>query len=303
VKVAVAEAAPLEFLEPVPEGVELVRVPAEGPLPDAVEEAEFVVAASQVARRIEEVLQRARRVQVIQTLSAGIDWLVPRVPAGLTLCNGSGIHDVPVSEWVVGAILAMERSFPLFWERQREARWERDGEVDDLEGKSVLILGHGSIGRAVQARLEPFGSRIGGIAKHPREGVHGLESLDDLLPQADIVVVLLPHTPETEGMADADFFGRMKPGALFVNASRGKVMDMEALERSLRSGHIRAALDVTDPEPLPDGHSLWSAPGLLLTPHVAGSTTRWRACAYRFVGDQIRRYAAGEPLANVRGDY
>jgi phosphoglycerate dehydrogenase-like enzyme len=139
-----------------------------------------------------------------------------------------------------------------------------------------------------------------GIAQHAREGAESPDALPRLLPEADVVVDLLPSTPETEKFVDHKFLARMKPGALFVNAGRGRTVDTDALLESLRAGHIRAALDVTDPEPLPSDHPLWRAPNLLITPHVAGTVTRWEARAYRFAGEQIRRYAAGEPLLGVR---
>jgi phosphoglycerate dehydrogenase-like enzyme len=139
-----------------------------------------------------------------------------------------------------------------------------------------------------------------GVARHPREGVESPDALPRLLPDADIVVNLLPRTPETEKLVNRKFLAQMKPGALFVNAGRGRTVDTEALMESLRAGHIRAALDVTDPEPLPKEHPLWSAPNVLITPHVAGTVTRWEARAYRFAGEQIRRYVAGEPLVGVR---
>src|SRR4029077_2902446 len=130
----------------------------------------------------------------------------------------------------------------------------------DLEGAAVLILGHGSIGRAVERRLEPFGARVTGVARRARDGVHGMDELPGLLGEADVVVVLLPLTPLTRGMVDAGFLAAMREGALLVNAARGPIVDTGALLDAVRSGRISCALDVTDPEPLPDGHPLWSTP-------------------------------------------
>jgi phosphoglycerate dehydrogenase-like enzyme len=164
----------------------------------------------------------------------------------------------------------------------------------------VLVLGYGSIGRAVATRLAPFGVRAVGIARRAREGVEPPEALARLLPEADAVVVLLPHTPETDRLVDAAFLARMKPGAILINAARGRIVHTEALVQALHARRVRAALDVTDPEPLPPDHPLWRAPNVLITPHVAGAVARWRARAHRFAGEQIRRYAAGQPLLNVR---
>ena len=139
-----------------------------------------------------------------------------------------------------------------------------------------------------------------GIAQHAREGAEPPDALPRLLPDADVVVDLLPLTADTQKFVDAEFLAKMKPGSLFVNAGRGGTVDTNALLAALRAGNIRAALDVTDPEPLPVDHQLWHAPNLLITPHIAGSVARWESRAYRFAGEQIRRYAAGEPLLGVR---
>jgi phosphoglycerate dehydrogenase-like enzyme len=149
--------------------------------------------------------------------------------------------------------------------------------------------------------LAGFHVRVAGVARQARRGVHGPDELAGLLPEADVVVLLLPATPATTGLADAAFLARMRDGALLVNAARGAIVDTAALLAELRSGRLHAALDVTDPEPLPAGHPLWSAPGLLLTPHVAGATTSPPARVMALVRAQLVRYAAGEPLANVVG--
>ncbi len=164
----------------------------------------------------------------------------------------------------------------------------------------MLVLGYGSIGRALAARLVPFGARVTGVAQHARQDAVTPESLPRLLPDADVVVDLLPLTPATQQFVDAGFFSQMKAGAIFVNAGRGGTVDTSALLDALRTGRIRAALDVTDPEPLPADHPLWKEPNVLITPHIAGTVARWERRAYRFAGEQIRRYAAGRPLLGVQ---
>ncbi|MFI0406705.1 2-hydroxyacid dehydrogenase [Actinomadura sp. 3N508] len=290
---------------------------AMGPLPDGVElavlgtgvpaKAEFCVLGPPDGDRFAEILPELTALKVVQTLSAGID-RVPELPAGVTLCNAGGVHDGPVAEWIIGVILAMNKDLPHYLERQRAGEWDTAGNTAfsgaagaaDLAEQHVLIVGHGSIGRALHDRLAPFGTKVTGIARHPRDGVLGPDDLPRLLPGADVIVLLAPLTAETKGMVDAAFLAAMRPGALLVNAARGALVQTPALLGALRAGRVRAALDATDPEPLPPGHPLFSAPGALITPHVAGSSEHWRDRAYRMVGDQLRRYAAGEPLANVR---
>jgi phosphoglycerate dehydrogenase-like enzyme len=238
----------------------------------------------------------------VQTLSAGVDTLVEHIPSDVILCDGSGVHDASVSEWVVMATLAMRRHLPEYVLSQRDAAWQRASGGADLEGATVLILGYGSIGRAVEQRLEPFGARVVRVARRGREGVHGVDELQGLLCDADVVVILLPLTAETHGMVDAGFLAAMREGALLVNAARGPIVDTDALLTALRSEHIQCALDVTDPEPLPDGHALWSAPGVLITPHIGGAVERLFERAWRFAGEQVRRYVDGEPLLNIVSD-
>ena len=279
----------------IPPGVELLAEP--GP------EIELLVAAPEFAERLPELFTSLPGLRVVQSFSAGVDWLLPIAPKGVVICRAVGVHDAAVADWVMAAILAMQRRFPEFIDNQRRSAWiRREGdELDahDLEGQSVVIVGHGSIGRALASRLAPFGARVTGIAQHPRQDAVSTEALPGLLPLADVVVDLLPLTPATVKFVNEDFLARMKPGALFVNAGRGRTVDTDALVAALQAGRIRAALDVTDPEPLPAEHPLWQAPNTLITPHVGGNVARWQLRAYRFAGDQIRRCAAGEPLLGV----
>ncbi|MBW8485859.1 2-hydroxyacid dehydrogenase [Actinomadura parmotrematis] len=294
--------APPDALGPLPGGVELAVLDREAPAAT-----EFCVLDPRLRDRFAAVLPELTGLKVVQTLNAGVDW-VPKLPDGVTLCNSGTVHDGPVAEWIVAVLLATNKELPRYLDRQRAGEWDAAGNTAhaagpgsaDLAEQHVLVIGHGSIGRALERRLVPFGTRVTGVALHPRDGVHGPDELPDLLPQADAVVLLAPATDRTRGMVDAAFLDRMRPGALLVNAARGALVDTGALLDALRAGRVRAALDATDPEPLPAGHPLWSAPGALITPHVAGSSAHWRGRAYRMVGEQIRRHAAGEPLAHVR---
>jgi phosphoglycerate dehydrogenase-like enzyme len=284
-----------------PEGVELVSEPAA--------DVEMMVLGPELAQDVPAIFAQLPGLRVVQSFSAGVDYLLPLIPPGVILCSAAGVHDASVSEWVVAVILAMRRRLSEFGELQRRAEWVRDlaepdhfsnHPIDDLEGNTVLVLGFGSIGRALAARVAPFGARVVGVAQHARPDAVTAESLPRLLPEADVVVDLLPLTENTRKFVDAKFFSEMKPGAIFVNAGRGGTVDTDALLDALRTGRIRAALDVTDPEPLPRDHPLWKEPNVLITPHIAGTVAKWERRAYRFAGEQIRRYAAGQQLLGVQ---
>ncbi|MFF6884546.1 2-hydroxyacid dehydrogenase [Streptomyces sp. NPDC012421] len=244
--------------------------------------------------------------RVVQTLSAGIDHVVPGLGSlgpGVSVCNAKGVHEASTAELTLALILASLRGIPRFVRGQDAEEW-RDGFYPALADKSVLIVGYGSIGSAIEDRLAPFEcARVARVARSARTTargpVHALADLPALLPEADVVVLSTPLTPETTHLADAGFLARMKDGALLVNVARGPVVDTNALLKEVESGRITAALDVTDPEPLPAGHPLWHAPGVLVTPHVGGSTSAFMPRAKRLIAGQVGRFAAGEELANV----
>ncbi|UFQ18219.1 MULTISPECIES: 2-hydroxyacid dehydrogenase [Streptomyces] len=245
-------------------------------------------------------------VRVVQTLTAGIDHVQPGLgflAPGVRLCNARGVHEASTAELALGLILASLWGIPRFVEGQRQEEW-RSGFYPALADKSVLIVGYGSIGSAIEDRLTPFEcARVARVARSSRATergpVHPLAELPSLLPQADVVVVSTPLTEDTRGLVDAAFLARMKDGALLVNVARGPVVDTSALVAELESGRLTAALDVTDPEPLPAGHRLWHAPGVLISPHVGGSTSAFLPRAQRLMAAQVTKFAAGEPLDNV----
>jgi phosphoglycerate dehydrogenase-like enzyme len=300
VKAWIPEPGGVELLGAVPEGV-VVEVYDGDAFPSDPADVVFWVPPFLAPGLVAEALEKLPALEVIQLLSAGAEVWADRVPVGVTLCDARGVHDSSTSEWVLTAILASVRGFVEFGRAQVERRWAYTP-TDELAGKRVLIVGAGAVGAAVSRRLEPFDVEITSVARRAREGVHPVEALPGLLPDADIVVLIVPLTPATRGLADAEFLGRMRDGALLVNAARGPVVDTAALVAELRSGRLRAAVDVTDPEPLPAGHPLWDVPGLLLTPHVAGSVPGLRRRAFGLVGEQLRRYAEGVPLENVVSD-
>jgi phosphoglycerate dehydrogenase-like enzyme len=236
--------------------------------------------------------------RAVQTLTAGYDHVSVALPRGLTLCNAGGVHDGPAAEWAVTALLAVLRRVPHYVQAQREGR-AREGESDSLIGRRVMILGHGGIGRAVHGRLHGFEAEVVAVASRARDGVHGPERLRRLLPGCDAVIIAVPLNAATRGLIGADFLARLPDGAVLVNVSRGPVIDQDALAAELWSGRLRAALDVSVPDPLAGDDPLRGCPNLLYTPHIAGATTLALPRAFGLVGDQLRRLAGGEPLLNV----
>jgi len=270
-------------------------------LPPSADEVEFVVFPLGVNNpEITRKITHLPRLKTIQILSAGADNIIPFIPPGVTLCNARGAHTPATAEWTAGVIIASIRNFPRFAAGQQAGHWD-PAQSDLVAGKRVLIVGYGSIGEAVERRLAGWEVAIDRVARHARDGVHPIDELPAILPTADVVVILVPATEETRRLVNAEFLKTMKDGALLVNAARGVIVDTDALLAELASGRLKAALDVTDPEPLPDGHPLWSAPGLLLTPHVGGAVRGSRERAYRVVADQLARLASGQPLLNVIG--
>jgi phosphoglycerate dehydrogenase-like enzyme len=297
--VPVAEiAAALDALPGAPE-VEVV-VPDGSGLPASAGQVEFYVPPFFPAQPAIAAISQLPKLAVVQALTAGVDRLRPQVPAGVTLCNARGVHDASTAEWVVGAMLAALREFPFFAREQAAQRWSYHF-TDCLAGKTVLIVGYGSIGAAVERRLAGFEVTVLRVARSAREegGVAPVSDLPRLLPAADVVVLLAPVTAETIGMVDAAFLARMKDGALLVNAARGSLALTDALVAEARQGRLRMALDVTDPEPLPPGHPLWDLPGVFITPHEGASTPVSLARMAAYVRDQADRFLTGQPLKNV----
>lgn len=252
---------------------------------------------------IKTLVSAASRLDLIQALTAGVDWIVDLVPAEITLCSVRGAYDDLVAELLLAGILAVYKEIPHHANAQAQGRWE-PRLVRVLGGSRVLFVGYGSIAECLERYLVPFGVDVRRIARRPREGVDGISELSVLLPGADIVIVLTPLTAQTHGLVDEEFLTLMKPGALLVNGARGLVADTAALVAAAERGKVRAFLDVTDPEPLPDGHPLWSAPGVFITPHIGSMVPENRARAFAVVRDNLIRWARGEALRNVvNGDY
>ncbi|HEX8303344.1 MAG TPA: 2-hydroxyacid dehydrogenase [Jatrophihabitans sp.] len=236
--------------------------------------------------------------RVIQAQTAGVDVLLQILPDGVELCDARGVHGSSTAEWALTALLSVFREFPRFERARQQRRWDYSV-TDELAGKRVLIVGAGDVGQQLARRLTACDAHPVFVARTARDGVHSIAELPDLLPSADAVVLIVPKTPETVGMVDAAFLAAMPDGALLVNAARGPVVDTGALLAELTSGRLRAAVDVTDPEPLPSDHPLWTAPNLLLTPHVGGSVLGFGDRFAALLVQQLHRYLNGEPLQNT----
>lgn len=306
-----------ELLSDFPEGIELIPISA-GLDHDVEIDVWIPDPYSNVAIRS---WPHLRGVKLVLSMMAGTEWIPPLVGPHVTICNAHGAHNVATAEWTVAATLAMLKYYPLYFDIQRSGIWKRRFEagahyaritgdsrphyppvlLEELTGKTVLLIGYGSIGKDIERMLAPYRVEMVRVARNARTGpiVHPVGELNTLIPQADVIVLILPNTAESKGLIGRQQFVLMKQGALLVNAARGPIVDTDALVEALQSGKIRAALDVTDPEPLPEGHPLWSCPNLLISPHVAGSSPQFAPNALRTAAGEIRRYQKGEPLHNI----
>ena len=274
-----------------PDGVDVVVVE------DGVdlETVDFLVPPSG-DERVVQALPGLHRLAVVQVMSAGTDWIETHLPPQATLCSARGARDAPVAEWVLGALLGASSGL---LECARERTWS-SRHLSDLGGWTVLVIGMGSIGRLLESRLRVLGSEVIGVGSHAHADLHGVDELPALLPRADAVVLLTPLSDSTRGLMSAPELAAMTDGAVLVNAARGPVVDTDALLAEVNTGRLRAVLDVTDPEPLPEDHPLWDAPGVLsITPHVAGDSPAGHARAAALAGEQLARWCAGEELQNV----
>lgn len=243
--------------------------------------------------------------RLVQLLTAGYDNVVEVVPEGVVLCNGAGIHDTSTAELALTLILASLRGVPEFVRAQDAGRWLPVQIWPALADRRALIVGYGAVGRAVAKRLKAFEVHVTGMARTARAGDDGVDAVlsTDRLPEVigeyDVVVLITPLTEQTRGMVDGALMARMRPGALLVNMARGPVVVTDDLVQACASGHIRAAVDVTDPEPLPDGHPLWSTPGVLVSPHVGGASTAMAPRAEVVLREQVEAFVAGRRPARV----
>jgi phosphoglycerate dehydrogenase-like enzyme len=246
-----------------------------------------------------DLIAQMPRLRILQSLSSGVDNVLPFVPGPVTLCNGSGLHhEEGTAELAVTLILASLRQIPTFALDQSRRSWQHV-RTDSLEGKTVLLAGHGGIGQGIEQRLLPFGAQVIRVSRTARDGVAPLSELTRLAAGADVLVACIALAPETQGLISAEVLAALPAGALVVNVGRGALVDAAALASQLAGGRLRAALDVTDIEPLPADRPEWTMPNVLITPHIGGDTFAFARRAPGFVADQAERAVNGQPLANI----
>jgi phosphoglycerate dehydrogenase-like enzyme len=285
------------------EGVEVVQWDLSGEAARQ-DEITFVVPPYLGSPRWER-LGKLPALRAVQLLSAGYDNVLAALPPGVLLANAAGVHDASTAELAVTLTLSSLRGIPEFVVAQGRSQWLPSEYRQSLADKKVLILGYGGIGVAIARRLSGFEATLTAVATRARAGddlvpwVHGVEELPSLLPEQDVVIVIVPLSVSTDGLVDRGFLASMPDGSLLVNVSRGKVVDTGALVEATRSGRIRAALDVTDPEPLPPEHALWQMPGVLISPHVGGASSAFAPRAVALLREQIAAFAGERPLRNV----
>jgi len=261
-------------------------------------EVTFYVPTYMGGRPALELTKKMPNLKILQVPNAGYDDALEFLRPGITLCNGRGIHDDSTAELAVGLTIASLRGFATFVRDQDKGEWVNKN-YDSINDRKIGIVGFGSIGSTIARMLSGFSVEIVAFTQSGRDNTIAITDLDKHLPSLDVVILILPLTKESKHLFDARRLALMKDGALLVNVARGPIVDTDALVKELNSGRITAGLDVTDPEPLPKGHPLWSAKGVLISPHVGGNSSAFEKRARRLIESQLNLLAQGKPLNNI----
>ena len=261
-------------------------------------EVTFYVPTYMGGRPALELTKKMPNLKILQVPNAGYDDALEFLRPEITLCNGRGIHDDSTAELAVGLTIASLRGFATFVRDQDKGEWVNKN-YDSINDRKIGIVGFGSIGSTIARMLSGFSVEIVAFTQSGRDNTIAISDLDKHLPSLDVVILILPLTKESKHLFDARRLALMKDGALLVNVARGPIVDTDALVKELNSGRITAGLDVTDPEPLPKGHPLWSAKGVLISPHVGGNSSAFERRARRLIESQLNLLAQGKPLNNV----
>jgi phosphoglycerate dehydrogenase-like enzyme len=281
-----------------PIGVQHLATDGLAPREEDLEKIEFFVPRYMGGSKAIAQIGAMKNLRVIQSPNAGVDDLLQVRPSGVTLCNAAGVHDASTAELAVSLAIASRRGFASFALAQVAQEWRHERK-SCLTDSKVAIVGYGNIGKTIAKMLSNFEVSVVCFSKSGRDGSLAFDQFDDLLPTFDVIILILPLTSQTQHLMDARRLAAMKDGAALVNLARGPIVDTDALITELYSGRINAALDVTDPEPLPAGHPLWSAPNLIITPHIGGDTDAFEPRARKLIEEQLARFASGQKLLNI----
>jgi phosphoglycerate dehydrogenase-like enzyme len=282
----------------VPEG--MTHAPTDGiaPFAEDLESIEFFVPRYMGGPAAISMIGQMKSLKVIQSPNAGVDDLLAVLPKGVTLCNAAGVHDASTAELAVALSIASRRGFADFARNQVAGTWVHERKPS-LTDSNIAIVGFGNIGKMIASMLKPFDVTVSAFSNSGRDGSFTMDRFDAMLPTFDVVILIVPLNPGTRHFMNANRLRAMKDGAALVNVARGPVVDTDALINELKTGRITAGLDVTDPEPLPDGHQLWSAPNVIITPHVGGDSQAFIPRGRKLVEEQAERFATGAPLLHI----
>jgi len=281
----------------IPKGMN--HLPTDGFIPaqSQLEDIEFYAPSYMGGIKTFEVIAKMKNLKTVHYSQAGYEDILPHIPSHVILCNASGLHDVSTSELAVGLTIASRRGFAEFMDKQKNGIWQRRRKPA-LADSHVGIIGYGNIGKRIASLLEMFETKVTAFSRSGADGAVKISEFDNYLPDLDVIILILPLTNESKNFINADRIKKMKDGATLINLARGAIVDTDALVAELNTGRITAGLDVTDPEPLPKGHPLWSAPNLIITPHVGGDSAAFDPRARKMVQEQLTRLAEKKPLLN-----
>jgi phosphoglycerate dehydrogenase-like enzyme len=281
----------------IPKGMN--HLPTDGFIPaeSQLEDIEFYAPSYMGGVKTFEVIAKMKNLKTVHYSQAGYEDILPHIPSHVILCNASGLHDVSTSELAVGLTIASRRGFAEFMDNQKNGIWQRQRKPA-LADSHVGIIGYGNIGKRIASLLEMFETKVTPFSRSGADGAVKISEFDKYLPDLDVIILILPLTKESKNFINADRIKKMKDGATLINLARGAIVDTDALVAELNTGRITAGLDVTDPEPLPKGHPLWSAPNLIITPHVGGDSAAFDPRARKMVQEQLTRLAEKKPLLN-----
>ncbi len=282
----------------IPGGLTHLQTNGVTPDPADLEKITFYVPAYMYGAAALTPIKDMSSLKVIQSPNAGVDDVIPLLPKGVTLCNAAGVHDASTAELAVGLAIASRRGFNSFAQYQSKGVWLHTSNASLTDSK-VTIIGHGNIGKTIAQMLNGFEVDVTSFSRSGSNGALTIDNFDRLLPAFDVIILIVPLNDQTRHFMNSQRLSAMKDGASLINVARGAIVDTDALVSELNSGRISCALDVTDPEPLPAGHPLWSTPNTIITPHVGGDSKAFEPRGRALVEAQLARFAAGQPLINV----